>query len=794
VRFLRALRPTIIDRYVLREMVAPVGLGILLFTFILLLQQITILMGALIERSAAPATIVRVFVYLLPSMLAVNIPMAFLLGVLLAFGRLASDSEIIALRASGVSPARLLRPVVLGAAAGGLVTFWIMAVALPAANQAYRQVMFSLVVSKARTSIKPRVFTDDLLPSRGLTIYASDVTSNTNEWQDAFIQDARESGNIRVILARSGHLVIDKDARSLELHLERGVLHSYEPGKPEAYTEQRFRTLDLPLPFDQFFPQVSTLTKGGREMTLSELSGKVSELEAKGLPPLAAAPFRVEWHKKFAIPAACFVFGLLGLGLSLGSRKEARSAAFGLSIVVIFVYYILIKLGEQAGDTGMLSPWFAIWSANLLLGAIACVLLFFNHRAAAFDPLDPSLYTAWLPRWRRTVRPVPSPSVTAPRRAPTVVVRVPRLSLRFPAILDRYISGQYLSLLGLVMSALWAIFIVGHFVDLFDDVRQNHVKGSVVLHYYAFFSFEVIHLMAPVAVLVATLATFGLMSRHNEITAMKAGGISLYRATLPAIALGAVVSVVLFGMGEYLLPETNRVADQDFNVIKGRPAQASNYLERRWRTGSDGRIYNYDYAVPGASPDGVSLFGLTVYDIDRSDWNLRKRLYAARAEWRGELGGYDLQRAWRRTFAPRASFETFPELRTRDLDPPSYFRQEERGPDTFRFTELRDHIARLEALGLDVVRLKVQLQRKPAFPAVAVVMTLIAIPFSFIVGRRGALYGVGLSIFISIVYHSCMAVFEALGNNALLPPVLAAWAPNILFSAAGLYLMLTLET
>ncbi len=791
MRFLRALRPTIVDRYILREMVSPIGLGLLLFDFVLLLQQITVLMGALIERSASPVTILRVFTFLLPSMLAITIPMAFLLGVLLAFGRLASDSEIVALRASGVSPSSLLRPVAAAAAVTGLATFWIMAVALPAANQAYRQEMFSMVLMKARTAIKPRVFTDDLLPKRTITIYASDVTSQTNEWRDVFVQNTQDAANPKTILARSGHLVIDKDARNLELHLERGVLHSYDLATPQAYTEQRFLTLDLPLPFNEFFPQATVLSKGTREMALGELTAKIREAEAKGLP---AAPYRVQWHKTFAIPAACVVFGLLGLGLSLGNRKEARSAAFGLSIVVISVYYVFIKLGEQAGDTGLLPPWLAIWSANLVLGAAAIGLLFLNHRWAAFDPLDPKLYASWLPRWRRTPGLIPARVTSPTRRAPTVVVRVPRFAFRFPGILDRYVSAQHLAHLGLVTAALWAVFVVFHFTDLFDDVQHNHVKGATVFHYYAFFSFEVLHLMAPVAVLVATLTTFGLLSRRNEITAMKAGGISIYRATLPAVAVGLLVSLSLFGMGEYVLPQTNRIADEDFNVIKGRPPRSSNYLSRRWMLGSDGRIYNYDYATPGLASNGVSLFGLTVYDIDRKEWNLRDRLFAARAEWLEDQGTYDLQRGWRRGFEPRGYFRAFTEVRTRELEPPSYFRQEERGPDTFRFAELRDHIARLESLGLDVVRLKVQLYRKPAFPAVALVMTLIAIPFSFVVGRRGALYGIGLSIVIAIVYQACLAICEALGNNALLPPILAAWAPNLLFAAGGLYLMLTLET
>ena len=125
------------------------------------------------------------------------------------------------------------------------------------------------------------------------------------------------------------------------------------------------------LPVDEFFPDRKKLllAKGDREMSLPELSDKVAEIRAQGKPRVEWGRFAVEWHKKFAIPAACLVFGLLGLALSLGSKKEARSSAFALSIGVIFVYYILIRLGEQAGDTGAMQPWIAMWGANLVLGA-----------------------------------------------------------------------------------------------------------------------------------------------------------------------------------------------------------------------------------------------------------------------------------------------------------------------------------------------------------------------------------------------------------------------------------------
>jgi lipopolysaccharide export LptBFGC system permease protein LptF len=294
---------------------------------------------------------------------------------------------------------------------------------------------------------------------------------------------------------------------------------------------------------------------------------------------------------------------------------------------------------------------------------------------------------------------------------------------------------------------------------------------------------------------------------------MKSGGISIYRAAGPVLGMGVLASLLLYGMQEYLLPETNKVANMDFNVIKGRPPQSSDQLDRRWILARDHRFYNYDYLAAPRRPletglaepaprEDFALYGFSIYDVNPQTWQLDERLYASRATWDSTTATYELERGWRRTIGLRSSFHEFTAERVRaigrdpggEIEPPSYFKREDRPSDTMRFGELRDHIASLEARGFDVAPFKVQLQRKLAFPMVGVVMTILGIPFSFVVARRGALYGIGISIVIGIVYWACLSAFEQLGNNADLNPVLAAWAPNLLFGAAGLYLLFTLDT
>jgi hypothetical protein len=169
------------------------------------------------------------------------------------------------------------------------------------------------------------------------------------------------------------------------------------------------------------------------------------------------------------------------------------------------------------------------------------------------------------------------------------------VDLRFPTLLDRYIGRTYLGLLCLVVLAFASIYAVVEFMDLFDDIQHNRVKGKVVVHFYVYHSFWIVHFLMPLAVLVAVLACFGVLSRRNEITAMKAGGISLYRAAFPVVLVALGLSGCLYLLHEVVLPYTNRIAAMDFNVIKGRPPQSSGLLDRRWILGSDNRFYNYDY-------------------------------------------------------------------------------------------------------------------------------------------------------------------------------------------------------
>jgi LPS export ABC transporter permease LptG len=500
------------------------------------------------------------------------------------------------------------------------------------------------------------------------------------------------------------------------------------------------------------------------------------------------ALLHIEWHKRFAIAGACLVFGLFGVGLSLGQKKEARSAAFVVSVAAILCYYVFLRLGEQFGVPWGVPAWICMWTANLVFGGAAVWLLILNQREAAFDPLDPAHYVAWLPRVRRR------PGLP-PRRArilATAESPSSRPRFRLWGLLDGYIATSYFGHLLLATLSFLSLTLLLEFMDLVDDISQHGLPFRILFKYLAFAAPDRLTLILPVAFLVGTLTTLGLMARRNEITAMKAGGISVYRVAVPVMVSAVLGGVALFALSEFVVPYTNRIARRELDVIKDLPLQSTaRQVEQRMVLGRSGRFY--ELTSTAARPEVLHSFW--TYDVDPETWRLRECLYAGQARWNHYGGFYDMEHGWRRRVTPSPVFRAFESVRTREIEKPEYFRREATtSAGTMRFGELRAHIRDLAALGIDVVRLEVDLQRKLALPAVAVVMALLGIPFAFVVGRRGALYGIGLALLLAIVYWSCFKVFEGLGVNALLDPALAMWAPNILFAGAAVYLLLCLDT
>jgi len=787
--------PKILDRYLVREIVLPFFLWLLLLTFVLIMPPILQNAEQLIAKGVAWPIVLRVLVTLIPQALGITIPMALLLGILIGLGRLSADREFVALQACGVSIFRVMRPIVVLSLAAMAATAYVMIIALPNANQTFRNITFNVIASKAESDIKPRVFFDQF-PNR--VLYVRDVPPSGG-WRDVFLADATRTGETTAYFAREGRLIVDRQKQRVELLLAQGTRHTTFTDKPEEYEGSSFDRLVLNMDADTVFPRTQ-LMKGDNEKTIAELRATAADNAAHGVPT-GSQYFTIQ--QKFSIPTACLVLALIGVALGVSNRKDGKLAGFVVGIGVIFVYYVLLWTSRAGAISGQLQPTFAPWIPNIVLGIVGIGLVIWRA-GSADQPIRISV-----PTFTRSRNPAPAAAGAvrnggAGRRV-VLVIRVPHIDLPRPSLLDLYVSREYLRVLVLSFVSLVGLFYISTFIDMADKLFRGTATSGMLLRYFYWETPQYVYYIIPLAALVATLVTMGLLTKNSELIVMRACGISLYRSALPILVFAAMFSVVLFELEEHVLPTSNREARTLNAAIRGWPVQTFGVLDRRWIVGTGGDIYHYELFNPA-----VNQFNrLSIFRLDHAAWRLNSLTFARDVNLvrqPGDSGQPSLtwvaHQGWTREFktATRhsrietvvnyAAFADHPV----SLEPPKFFNTPEPDADRMTYGELKRYTTQLKSSGYSVIGYMVQLQRKVAFPFVTVIMTLLALPFAVTTGRRGALYGIGIGIVMAIVYWISMSVFGALGSGGAMSPMLAAWAPNILFSAAAAVMLLTVRT
>src|SRR5216684_8034502 len=318
----------ILDRYIVREIFRHAFLGLIVFTFVLFVPQLVRLMELLVRHSGSGSQIAKLFLYIFPGVLIFTIPMAVLVGVLLGLGRMSADSEIIALTALGISRQRMLVPVAVlaltGAIATGTLTLWLG----PAAFRGLRGIEATLLASQASFQIQPRVF-DERFPKR--VLYVNDVSASGTQWHGVFLAEVGEESGSRLTLAENAIVIAEPKQGKLELHLHGGTTHEVSREDADHYSVTAFGQSDWPIEFS------GLAAAEPRQRNNAERS--VRELWDDHGPGWRAA--RVELHRRFAFPIACFAFALIAVPLGAQPRRGGRAAGALLAVILIAVYYLL---------------------------------------------------------------------------------------------------------------------------------------------------------------------------------------------------------------------------------------------------------------------------------------------------------------------------------------------------------------------------------------------------------------------------------------------------------------------
>jgi LPS export ABC transporter permease LptF/LPS export ABC transporter permease LptG len=774
---------TRLDRYLLREIAAPTLVGFVGYTGFMMVRGLVLFSDLIVQSPDPLADTGRVLAFSVPNIVVLTLPVSFLLGILIAFGRLSADSEVVALRASGIDLMRLYRPVAALAVGVTLLTLVLILEAVPLGNRRLSEMRLRLMTFAVAQRISPGVFSPEL---GGKSIYVEGAAPDHRSLTGLFVVDrSPDAEGERLTLAPRGQLEIDEEEGRLWLRLDDATSH-HVGADPRRY-DVSFGTVRYLL--QETGGRRPALAGRSRERLLREQRfGEL--LRTARVTARSAVEKRLAWveiQKKFALPAAGLVFGLVGLPLGLATRRGGRAAGFAVSVLIVLAYYVLLAIGEARAIEGRLSPALAMWLPDILLALLGLMAL---RRVRRDRPLFGEIAR---PPGRRAARRLDQPAVDEVLVATDEpVTRPAALAVpRFGYLLDRYVTGRFLRVFGLVLASFVAVYVLIDYLEFADDLAKAKPPGHLLLAYYEALLPPILVDVLPFAFLVAALITVATLVRSSETTAFLSSGVSLYRLAAPLLLLAALAGVVLFLLAERVVPGASAESAALKARLKGvappPPSRASG-----WVRGQDGRFL----AADAYDPRTRAVAGLQMIEVDPATFRIRVRAAAARAQvlpGRGLLA----EDGWIRTFtggsdslflappgrfllaAPEAS-ESLAAIRA--------------DPRQMTLAQLARFIAARRRAGGDVAELATSLQQKPASAVSVLILTLVGLPVAFRFGRRGAVAGVGAAILLGLAYFFATGLFLKLGEGGALPPAAAAWSADVLFGLGAAWGLTGVQT
>ncbi|OGF45610.1 MAG: LPS export ABC transporter permease LptF [Candidatus Firestonebacteria bacterium RIFOXYC2_FULL_39_67] len=364
----------IITKYILKEMVGPFFVGFILFTLIFLSDKMTELTDLVINCGVGIFTTLQLLIFIMPAFLAITMPMGVLVGVMVAFNRLNSDNEIIAMKISGIHIRTLIFPVLTASLIGSFIMIGWNNYVLPWGNSSFKNLVYKITSERASLAIQQKVFVSDF----DKFVFYVDEKDDKNTFKNiiVFTQETENEPSY-FISAKTGSIHSDPMEKAVYLRLEDGTFHQANPKERNLYSRIKFNSYDINLDLKNKLAGMVSNEKSAREMDLTELGSEITKSFQKGIN---TNNLKVEYHKKIAIPFACTAFTIIGIALGISIRVKGRSLSFLISLVLILFYYFLLIAGEITGSGGLLIPWLAMWLPNIITCIAGVILLYLSIR------------------------------------------------------------------------------------------------------------------------------------------------------------------------------------------------------------------------------------------------------------------------------------------------------------------------------------------------------------------------------------------------------------------------------
>ncbi len=655
---------TRLDRYVTRELGPPLLLGFAGFTLVLLLQALFMIARQTIEKRVPFSLLLGFVVAELPRLFAFTIPMAILLAVLVGIGRMSSQGEITALRAAGVGPSRILRPVLAAAALLVLASLANAHYLVPMGQMKRRALVQEIVRARDLSrETEPGVFYRGL-PGAVLYVRSVSQSSEGPVFEGVLLQRQTDDSS-DLIVARRGRPIFDRESGRISFLLDDGEWHMSRPDRPTTYSRVRFERHTLTFPPDPAFRAFTrsrfedpgTLSGPGLYEQVRELDARARAATDPGARIAAERKgrlARIEWQRRWAIPFASIALAFAAFPLAMRHRRGGMFAGLSQALIVIFLYYLILSTGQGFAEQGAWPPWLAAWLPDAV--AIGFGLLAWR---TAGRPERTRSWTARLAglfahRRQRTARRdtaeappghagLQSPSLPAPQQA----VGAPRGRFRFGLqTLDLYLAGGFLRMTAAVLFVLLVLALAIEFKGAVDNVPDDagDFPWRSVLTYVLLSVPGQLRLMVPIAALVGVSIGLSALARANELIAMKASGIGPVRIAVPMVVAAAGVSLLLAAVQERIIPAAERESRAELDRIAGKSSAREADGGRRWIVGQNDRLWAY-LDVPAGS---TAVIEPGVVTVDWSNARILERIEAREANYAD--GAWDFVQGWRRSF------------------------------------------------------------------------------------------------------------------------------------------------
>ena len=778
----------LLTRYTLKEFFPPFFLALLCFTSILLLDEIFRLTKLFVQKGISPRYLIELLVYVLPATIVVTLPMSVLVGILLALGRFSTDNEITAMKAHGVGFHQILIPLLLMAILLSLVDLGFMDYALPRGNVAYLALKRDISRRNPAFVFEEGVIMKELEREGKLWMY-EDIDEKTKHLQNVKVWDSIWSGRPRLI--RADEAIIDFEAGQAWLKLNNGVTYESVQGDAEGFRVTTFEKQKIALNFTETLERTEFESKRPRSMKISRLKAHIEDLEGRvnlspddTFLPGQLRRAKVEYHKKFALPFACLAFGLIGVPLGLMVKRSGKMVGAGIGLMLILIYYLLLQFGQEAGRNEALPPSFAMWIPNIVIGLLglgfnAHTMLSgrlkarrFRHKQSRLES-DTAASSVEIEDGSSLVKSESAQaSGKSPSRGVTKGVDLSQVGFR---ILDRYILVEYLRTFVLVLVFLMALVVIVRFLDKdvkrFDDDIAYWTAVQIVLYQAPRRIMEVV----PIAGFIAVFFLLGRMVRNNELAAMKAAGVSVYRVVTPILIATLLICGLFAGFYDQVAaPAYHRAAQLKRKVPF-----------RRYRNvvfkGQDNRLFY----IQNLNLKDNTIERMTIYEFDAVD-NLRHLIFADSATWTSNQ--WDLVNGSVRRFdhGTEVYFEPFETKQFERAEDPEQIAGSDKDLRSMTIKELREQIAYKRRAGQATRREQVKMHHQMAYPFAAFVVVLIGASIAIRFGKAGFFAGLVIAFLLSFIYWGLsFATLEGLSENGKLHPFIACWGANVLYGIVG---------